>query len=186
MTFSVVLDTCVRYPAHLRDTMLRLAERGLYRALWSADIIEELRRNLIGVVDPSAVGHLLGQMTAAFPDAEVTGYQPLIDGLTCDPKDRHVLAAAVRANAGAIVTFNTTDFPDDSIRPYAIEVIHPDTFLLDLLDLAPGAMVDELSRQAVANRRVPRTLPGTLDALERAGAPAFADEVRRRTARPGI
>lgn len=185
MTFSVVLDTCALYPAHLRDTMLRLTERGLYRALWSGDIIEELRRNLIEVVDPSAVGHLLGQLTAAFPDAEVTGYQSLIDGLTCDPKDRHVLAAAVRANAGAIVTFNTTDFPDHSTEPYAIEVIHPDTFLLDLLDLAPGAVVDELTRQAAANRRVPRTLPQILDALERGGTPAFADEVRRRTARSG-
>ena len=101
MTFAAVLDTCVLYPAHLRDTLLRLTERGLYRALWSADIVEELRRNLTEVVDPLAVDHLLGQMTAAFPDAEVTGYQALIDGLTCDPKDRHVLASAVRANAGA-------------------------------------------------------------------------------------
>ena len=66
------------------------------------------------MVDPSAVGRLLVQMTAAFPDAEVTGHQSLIDGLTCDAKDRHVLAVAVRTNAGAIVTFNTTDFPDRS------------------------------------------------------------------------
>ncbi|HVX19624.1 MAG TPA: PIN domain-containing protein [Acidimicrobiales bacterium] len=185
MTFAAVLDTCVLYPAHLRDTLLRLTERGFYRALWSADIVEELRRNLTEVVDPSVVDRLLGQMTAAFPDAEVTGYQALIDGLTCDPKDRHVLASAVRANAGAIVTFNTTDFPDHSIEPYAVEVIHPDTFLLDLLDLAPGAVVDELSRQAAANRRAPRTLPQILDALERGGVPAFADEVRRRATRPG-
>lgn len=185
MAFSVVLDTCVLYPAHLRDTLLRLAERGLYQVLWSADIIEELRRNLTEVVDPEAVDRLLDQMATAFPDAEVTGHLSLIDGLTCDPKDRHVLAAAVRANAGAIVTFNTTDFPDDSIEPFAIEVIHPDTFLLDQLDLAPGAVIDELSRQAAANRRAPRKLSQILDALERAGVPAFADEVRRRTARSG-
>ncbi len=181
MAFAAVLDTCVLYPAHLRDTMLRLAERGLYRALWSADIIEELHRNLIEVVDSEAVDRLLVEMATAFPDAEVTGHRALIDGLTCDPKDRHVLAAAVRADAGAIVTFNTTDFPDHSVEDYEIEVIDPDTFLLDLLDLAPGAMIDELSRQAAANRRAPRTLPQLLDALERAGAPAFADEVRRRT-----
>jgi predicted nucleic acid-binding protein len=180
VTFAAVLDTCVLYPAHLRDTLLRLAERGLYRALWSTDIVEELRRNLTELVDSTAVDRLLDQMTAAFPDAEVTGYRSLIDGLTCDPKDRHVLAAAVRADAGAIVTFNTTDFPNQSIDPFELEVIHPDTFLLDQLDLAPVAVIDELARQASANRRAPTTLPQLLDALARAGAPAFADEVRRR------
>jgi hypothetical protein len=66
-------------------------------------------------------------MTAAFPDAE------LATSRTCDPKDRR-LAAAVRANAGAIVTFNTSDFPNHSVEPFALEVVHPDTFLLDLLD----------------------------------------------------
>ena len=182
MAFSVVVDTCVLYPAHLRDTVLRLAERGLYRALWSADIVDELRRNLAEVVDPTAVDHLLDQMAAAFPDAEVTGYQSLLDGLTCDPKDRHVLAAAVRADAAAIVTFNTNDFPDHSVEPFELDVIHPDTFLLDQLDLGPVAVIQELVQQAAANRRAPKTVPQLLDALERAGVPAFADEVRRRTA----
>ena len=118
----------------------------------------------------------------AFPDAEVTGYRSLIDGLTCDPKDRHVLAAAVRADAAAIVTFNIGDFPTASLEPFEIEVIHPDTFLLDQLDLAPSPVIDELARQATANRREPKTLPSLLDALGKAGAPSFADEVRRRTA----
>jgi hypothetical protein len=104
----------------------------------------------------------------------------LIDQLTCDPKDRHVLAAAVRANAAAIVTFNRADFPAASLEPFDIEVIHPDSFLLDQLDLAPTAVLAELDRQAVANRRDPKTIRQILDALARAGAPAFADEVRRR------
>jgi len=180
--FAVVLDTCVLYPAHLRDTLLRLAERGLYRVLWSADIADELRRNLVEVgLDAGSIDRLIIEMNAAFPDAEITGYRSLMDGLTCDPKDRHVLAAAVRADAAAVVTFNLDDFPDASVEPFAIEVISPDTFLLDQLDLAPGAVIDELGRQANANRREPKTLPSILDALAKAGAPSFADEVRRRT-----
>jgi predicted nucleic acid-binding protein len=179
--FSVVLGTCVLYPAHLRDALLRLAERGLYRCLWSADILGELHRNLVeDDIDAEAVEHLIGEMRQAFPDAEVRGHDSLIDALTCDPKDRHVLAAAVRADAGAIVTFNTTDFPDESVRRYDLEVLAPDAFMLNLLDLAPGTVLDELHRQAAANRREPRTLPNLLDALSRAGAAAFADEVRRR------
>lgn len=182
MPFAVVLDTCVLYPAHLRDTLLRQAERGLYRALWSADILEELERNLMeaGIGDAS-VRRLVAEMRGAFPDAEVSGYRSLIDGLACDPKDRHVLAAAVRADAAAVVTFNIDDFPPASVDPFEIEVIHPDTFLLDQLDLAPPAVIDELQKQAVVNRREPKTLSGLLDALARAGAPSFADEVRRRT-----
>mgnify|MGYP003479158098 FL=1 len=88
----------------------------------------------------------------------------------------------MRANAGAIVTFNTSDFPNHSVEPFALEVLHPDTFLLDLLDLEPGVVIGELTRQASANRRAPKTLSQVLDVLDRAGVPAFADEVRRRTA----
>ena len=182
MPFAVVLDTCVLYPAHLRDTLLRLAERDLYRVLWSADIIDELRRNLVEEgIDGEAVDHLSAEMQGAFPDAEVSGYQPLLASMTCDPKDRHVLAAAVRSNAAAIVTFNLDDFPESSVAPYEIDVIHPDRFLLDLLDLAPSTVIVELERQAAANRREPRTLSGLLDALGRAGVPLFGDEARSRT-----
>jgi len=34
--------------------------------------------------------------------------------MTCDQKDRHVLAAAVRSDAAALVTFNLGDFPHSS------------------------------------------------------------------------
>lgn len=179
MPFAVVLDTCVLYPAHLRDTLLRLAERELYQPLWSEDILDELRRNLSDVA-PRAVDHLLDQMATAFPEAAVEDYAPLIDGLLCDPKDRHVLAAAVRADADAIVTFNVGDFPAPSVAPFGVEVLHPDGFLLDLLDLAPGLVLDMLADQAAANRRAPKTTSELAHALARAGAAAFADEVRRR------
>jgi hypothetical protein len=45
--FPAFLDTCVLYPAYLADTLLRLAEASAYRPLWSADVLAELRRNVI-------------------------------------------------------------------------------------------------------------------------------------------
>lgn len=39
---------------------------------------------------------LVETMAGAFPDSLVTGYGKLISAMTNDPKDRHVLAAAVR------------------------------------------------------------------------------------------
>ena len=182
MPFAVVLDTCVLYPAHLRDTLLRLAERGLYQALWSADILTELHRNLVEVgIRSDTVDYLHAEMQGAFPEAEVTGYHTAMHSMTCDPKDRHVLAAAVRSDAAAIVTFNVADFPAPSVNPYKIDVVHPADFLLDLLDLAPSIVITELNSQATANRRAPKTLNGLLEALSRAGVPSFTDQARRQT-----
>jgi hypothetical protein len=59
-----------------------------------------------------AVTYRIREMRRSFPDAEVRGYETLIASMTCDPKDRHVLAAAVRGDAEALGTFNTRDFPD--------------------------------------------------------------------------
>lgn len=181
MAFAVVLDTCVLYPAHLRDTLLRLAERGFYRPLWSKDIVEELRGNLVDAgIDERAVERLIGEMTGAFHDAMVTGYEPLIEAMTCDEKDRHVLAAAVRANVSAIITFNLDDFPESSVEPYLIDVIHPDQFLLDAYDLAPDLVFEEIRRQANANRTSPNTIQEIAEALALAGAPRFAEVIRTR------
>ena len=181
MPFEVVLDTCALYPAHLRDTLLRLAERGLYRTLWSGEIIEELDRSLIRAgISPDSVERLIAEMRGAFPDAEVTGYLPLVDSMTCDHKDRHVLAAAVRSNAAAVVTFNVGDFPSASTDPFDVDIIHPDAFLLDLLDLVPPIVIAEIRDQAAANRREPQTLESLLDALGTAGVPNFAHEILGR------
>jgi hypothetical protein len=185
VAFPAFLDTCVLYPAYLCDTLLRLAEAAAYRPLWSADVFAELRRNLIDRgIQPERADRRIGQMSRSFPDALVTGYESLIDGMANHPKDRHVLAAAVRANAEAVVTFNLKDFAEPALKPYDITAIHPDEFLLDQLDLYPGLTMDVLRHQAASYRRVPNTLPDILVLLERTGVPKFAAEVRRHLGPP--
>ena len=47
----------------------------------------------------------------AFPDAWVENYEPLVNLLELpDEKDRHVLAAAIKANSDIIGTNNIKDF----------------------------------------------------------------------------
>lgn len=125
------------------------------------------------------VDRRIGQMNRAFPDATVHGYDTLVDGMKNDPKDRHVLAAAVRANAEVIVTFNTRDFPNAALAPYDLLAVHPDDFLLDQLDLYPGLVLQVLEKQAASYRREPTTVPGVLALLDRTGTPRFASEVHR-------
>src|ERR1022692_4050415 len=70
--------------------------------------------------------------------------------MTNDPGDRHVLAAAVRAQAELIVTYNRRHFPANSVQPWEIEVQSPSTFLRGLYDLEPGLFVRKLHEQAEA------------------------------------
>lgn len=47
----------------------------------------------------------------------VKDYEGLIPAMTNHEKDRHVLAAAVRANAELVVTDNKKDFPLSAVKP---------------------------------------------------------------------
>lgn len=179
--FPAFLDTCSIFPAYLCDTLLRLAEAGTYRPLWSPGVLEELERNLLEErgLGAEAVAHRIGEMRQAFPDAEVTGYETLIEAMTCDPKDRHVLAAATRGGAEVLVTFNTSDFPAKSTGDYDITVVHPDDFLLDQLDLYPGITIASLRDQAASYISPAMTVEDLLGRLAAAGVPRFASEARR-------
>src|SRR5271168_656532 len=97
---TVVLDACVLAPMPLCETLLRLAEEpALYRPLWSDSILEEVGAALEKMkYGPAQVKRRLDAMRNAFPEAFVQVPDDLVQALTCipDPKDRHVLAAAIR------------------------------------------------------------------------------------------
>lgn len=179
MAFSVVLDTCVLFPNYLRDTLLRLAVAETYRPLWSKTILAELERNLAAHTRPDQAARVVSEMRKHFEDAEVVGYEPLEDAMLNDPKDRHVLAAAVRANAAAIITFNLSDFEQDALEPFNVQAVPPDDFLLNQLELAPGAVVAVLQEQVARYKRPPRDTSSLLTVLERSGVPQFSEAVRR-------
>jgi len=96
----------------------------------------------------------------------VTGFDDLVDGLDLpDADDRHVLAAAIRAGAQAIVTFNLDDLPEAKLARYNVEAKHPDEFVLDAIDLAPGLVTAVVSEQAATLRNPPRSVGELLDTL---------------------
>ena len=49
-------------------------------------------------VEGDSVARLIDAIEGAFPDAMVVGFRGLTPLMTCDTKDRHVLAAAAVAN----------------------------------------------------------------------------------------
>ncbi len=109
-------------------------------------------------------------MDGAIPDALVTGHEALVAGLSLpDPEDRHVLAAAIRCQAGVIVTFNLKDFSQASLQPFGIEAQHPDEFIANLFDLDRSAVLEAARRQRANLKRPAMDAKHYLQVLRRQG-----------------
>lgn len=185
--FPVLLDTCVLLPITVTDLLLRLAEQKTYRVLWSVEILDELERNLIAKIGltPVMARKRIDVMRQHFPDALVENYENLSASMTCDPKDRHVLAAAVRSNAELLVTYNGKDFPAASTKPYDVEVVSPDDFLLDQFDLFPERVFRCVDEQASAYQDPRLTFDGLLRRFEACNLPLFVAAMKTYMAQAG-
>jgi hypothetical protein len=112
--YLAILDACSLVGGGLRDTLLRLAETPrLYLPKWSEDIINEVVRTLQGRLrkTPEQTEHLVSELRRAFPEAWVCGYQILQEPLKVHPKDRHVLAAAIKMLGSDHRYFQPERFP---------------------------------------------------------------------------
>lgn len=166
-SFVAVYDACVLYPAPLRDLLLRLALTDLFRARWSERIHEEWMRSVLKDRPDLSAQQLQRTrqlMDLSVPDCLVTGYEGLMPGVSLpDPDDHHVLAAAIRCQAGVIVTYNLKDFPSEALVSHGIEAQHPDEFVSHLHDLAPAAVCAAVRAQREALKHPPRSVRELLD-----------------------
>ena len=177
MPFWAVLDACVLHPIGLADALLWVAHVEIYQPLWSPDILEELRRSVHERLPEANIDRRITAMSEAFPEAEVSGYEATIEGLTNHPGDRHVLAAAIAGNAHVIVTTNLRHFPTQACAPYDVEAQHPDAFLTHALHIDTDRVINALARQASSKQNPPITFEQLLDRLAEM-TPAFIEEIR--------
>ena len=173
--YTAVLDACVLLPMPLCDTLLRLAEEpSLYRPLWSSNILEEVARNLVVKLKHTAdqVQRRIAAMKSTFPEAEIFVPPELLKAFDCmpDDNDRHVLAAADRGGAHAIVTRNVKHFPEDCLQRFDILCQTPDEFLVHQYHISPGIVIEKLEEQAANLGRDRNTLAQVLSGI----APEFA------------
>ena len=158
--FTATLDTSVLWPSLQRDFLLSLAVESAYRPTWSSAIHDELefheevklvKRGIPIAEAASRAATLIAAMRREFADAEVEGWEPLEGtfGLP-DPDDEHVVAAAVIAGAGAIVTENLKDFPAAKIPP-GMQVLSAREFAKNTVALNPRyalAAVQEIASRS--------------------------------------
>jgi predicted nucleic acid-binding protein len=171
-----LLDACTLIPIRLTTTLLWLAEAGLFEVLWSDPILDEVERNLPKVgISREQAARRVGMMRHAFGAAAlVDDFDHLIPDMTCDAKDRHVLAAAVRGGADTLMTFNRKDFPPESTDRHDIKVVHPDLFLLRLLAERPNDVVAAVEGGTAALHKHPQTMREFLASLT-STVPMFAN-----------
>jgi hypothetical protein len=161
-------------PAPVRDFLLTLAtQSGLFRAKWTNEIHEEWMRNLSKNRPDLAYDKLIrakNSMNKAVPDSLVEGYEDLLDVVKLpDENDRHVVAAAIKCQAQAIVTYNLKDFPSEALAKYGIDAKHPDEFCMDLWSLDSVAVCQSFEAVHRRLKNPPKSMVQVLETLKKAG-----------------
>ena len=179
---TAILDANVLYPAPLRDLLLQLAVSDLYRARWTGDIHSEWIEALLRrepTRERTALERTRDLMDLATRDSLIDDYRGLIPSLALpDAGDRHVLAAAIVGRCDCIVTKNLAHFPLKSLEPFGIDVQHPDQFLLDLLNRAPGLFCASARTVRARLKNPPYEAEAYLATLKQVGLVATAGELR--------
>jgi len=175
---AALLDASVLVPAALRDTLLRTAAAGLYTVWFSEMILEEVQRALVSneLASATSAERLITNIRSHFWFALSQGYEPIASEMPNHPGDRHVLAAAIHANATIIVTANLRHFPDAELRPYGVSSMSPDSFLTMLLQHDADAFISIVTQQAAALKSPPLSTHDVLARL-RIHAPTFVERL---------
>jgi len=174
--YAIILDANILAESAISDLFLRLSEEPrLVSPRWTAEIWEEARRTMISRLGWPAniTDSRIAAAQATFPEAMVEDYEGFIDRCTNDPKDRHILAAAIRAKAETIVTMNVKHFKEADLAHWGITAAHPGDYLKVLYDHDEGVVVSVLHRMAELRQK---TLVEMLSRLS-AGIPAFTSHV---------
>jgi hypothetical protein len=183
-----VYDACVLYSAFLRDFLVRLAvhgrQRGVMRAKWTGRIHREWMRAVRRQnpnVSLAALRRTRQLMDEHLPGCRVEGYRRWEQRLNLpDADDRHVLAAALACVADVIVTFNTRDFPANTLSPFGVVASEPDPFVVSLVE--SGIVLSAAAEHRASLRRPALSAGDYLDALRRNRLSGTADFLAPRAA----
>jgi predicted nucleic acid-binding protein len=187
--YTAFIDACTLARVLPRNPLLSLAEADFFRIRWSTPVLDETERAISGMLHrrgntleaaQEKAAHQIQQMRAAFEDAEVVDFEHLLPTASDlpDPNDAHVLAAALKTQAAAIVTDNLKDFPANILGRLKIEARSSDDFIADTIALDTGRAVSTIRRLRERFKRPETTPEEFLLSLEAANLLATADSLR--------
>lgn len=179
-----VLDADIIYSRVLHELFGRIAtELRLLNLFWSEQLLAETQRSLIERkgLPTDAADRWVGYMRQSFPaggvEVEVEQAElPDLASLTRDPGDHHICALALAANADYLFTHDR-GYLQTGLSRYGVQVTAPDAFLVAAFDTDPHGLLGRLELQA-STWAGGRPLEQLIEALDRAGASAFAAKIR--------
>lgn len=170
------LDADVLVPILCCDFLLTAFDLGLYEPVVSTEAIAEVKRNLIEdfpQLDPVSLRRRVSQMREALEDHLVD--PDSLDDVpeVINPKDRHVIAAALAGEATVIVTNDKRLRAETETADVGLSGMSADHFAVHLWELMPDD-VDVVINALVAKRtKRPVTREELMEAL-RQPFPAMA------------
>jgi predicted nucleic acid-binding protein len=179
-----VLDVDIIYSRVLHELLGRLAGRlRLLDLFWSEQLLAEASNTLVekkGLTEDAAqrwVDYLRQSFPAGETSIELVLASTDFSSLSTDPKDHHVCALAIAADADYLCSHDR-GYLQEGLQRYGIEVAGPDSFLCTALENDPQAILEIL--ELMANGWAGgRTIEELLDAIARAGAATFAAEAQQ-------
>ena len=181
LSLSVALpDANVLLPRTLRDYVVYSAKVGAFDVHWSQPILDEVSRNLIKIFGLSTedtdeleirLGRYLPQALVEIRPRDLKA----AEAVHMDAKDRHVVAAALSANASVLITDNIKHFPKEWLADRGIELIRATDLLVRLATNYP----EELKKaHAMTIAASPKPEDAILDTLQNQIGKRAADKVR--------
>lgn len=148
------LDADVLVPILSCDFLLTAFDLGLYEPVVSTEAVAEVERNLIEDfphLDPAGLRRRVGQMRKAL-DAQLIDPGSVDDvPEAINPKDRHVIAAALAGEAAIVVTNDKRLRAETATADIGLVAMSADDFAAHLWTLMPDD-VNEVIDTLVAKR----------------------------------
>lgn len=165
---TAALDADVLVPILSCDFLLTAFDLRLYEPVVSVEALAEVERNLVGRfphLDPASLRRRVGQMREALEDH-------LVDADTLDnvpeainPKDRHVIAAALAGEASVVVSNDKRLRAETETADIGLVAASADDFAARLWHLMPDE-IDEVINSLVAKRtKRPVTVDELMEAM---------------------
>lgn len=172
-----VLDANVLVPIVACDFLLTAFEHHLFEPIVSSTVLDEVERTMIKdfpQFDPGALRRRVEHMRAALDDQTV--HTKVVDGVpdTINPKDLHVVAAALVGQASFVVTNDNALRSEIAGSALDLEPLDGADFAMRLWEASPSAVAEVVDAMIAKRRRRPVSAAKMANQL-RVHFPAIAD-----------